>query len=195
MQSSRLKLSPAGAILIGAILMCVAVAASLLIVTNSNDGDVVVIANPASFEVVVEIRGEVQSPGVYRLPEDARLNDLLTAAGGASEDADLSTHNLARRLTDAEVVVIEQIGVATPVAAVQADAPGNTQSINFRIDINTASQAELESLPGIGPVIAKRIIDYRLSNGRFSTIEELTRVEGVSDSLLTDIQNLITAGP
>jgi competence protein ComEA len=195
MQSSRLKLSPAGAILIGAILMCVAVAASLLIVTNSNDGDVVIVSNPSSFEVVVEIRGEVQSPGVYRLPEDARLNDLLNAAGGASDAADLSTHNLARRLTDAEVVVIERRGAATPIVAVQNGAPGNPQSISFKIDINSASQVELESLPGIGPVIAQRIIDDRLSNGRFTTVGDLTRVEGVSDTLLADIQNLITAGP
>jgi competence protein ComEA len=195
MQSSRFNVSPPGAMLIGAILMCVAAAASLLIVTRAKDGDVVIISDPSSFEIVVEIRGAVHSPGVYRLPDDARLNDLLTAAGGVSDGADLTSHNLARRLVDAEIVVIGRLGTATPIVAVQSDEPDNPQSIAFRVNINTASQAELESLPGIGPVIAQRIIDYRVTNGPYVMIADLARVEGVSDRLLADIENLITAGP
>jgi len=181
--------------LIGAILMCVAAAASLLIVTRAKDGDVVIISDPSSFEIVVEIRGAVQSPGVYRLPEDARLNDLLMAAGGVSDGADLTSHNLARRLIDAEIVVIGRLGTATPIVAGQMDEPENPQSLNFRININTASQAELESLPGIGPVIAQRIIDYRITNGPYVMVADLIRVEGVSDKLVADIENLITTGP
>lgn len=189
------KVSPPGALLIGVITMCVAVVLSLMIVTRARDGDVIVISDPARFEVVVEVRGAVASPGVYRLPEDARLGDLLTAAGGASDGADLANQNLARRLVDAEIIVIDLTGRATPVVAVQEDVSADVQTMNSRVNINTASQAELETLPGIGPVIAQRIIDYRVSNGRFTSIEELSRVEGISGTLLAEIQNLITVSP
>lgn len=195
MQTVRNNVSPPGALLIGAITMCVALVISLVIVTRARDGDVVIISDPTQFEVVVEVRGAVLSPGVYRLPEDARLGDLLTAAGGASRDADLTSHNLARRLADAEIITIDKLGSASPVVAVDGNLPNSQQTLNFRININSASQAELESLPGIGPVIAKRIIDYRVSNGGFTRIEDLTRVEGISEKVLAEIQNLITIGP
>ena len=195
MQSLRHNVSPPGLVLIGAITMCVAVAISLVIVTRARDGDVVIISDPTSFEVVVEVRGAVQTPGVYRLPEDARLGDLLTAAGGVLAGADLTSQNLARRLVDAELVIIAKLGGATPMVAAQDSVPSDPQTINFRININTASQAELESLPGIGPVIAQRIIDYRVSNGRFTSIDDLSRVDGISKNVLSEIQNLITVGP
>lgn len=195
MQSARPNVSPPGALLIGAVVMCIAVAMSLLIVTRADDGDVIIISDPSQFEIVVEVRGAVQSPGVYRLPEDARLADLLGAAGGALDDANLANQNLARRLTDAEMVIIDQMSIATPVVAVQNDLSESSQSINFRININTAANAELESLPGIGPVIAQRIIDYRGAHGRFTRVGDLTQVEGISDNLLAEIQDLITVGP
>jgi competence protein ComEA len=195
MQSARPNISPPGALLIGAVMMGVAVVMSLMIVTRAKDGDVLIISDPSQFEIVVEVRGAVRSPGVYRLPEDARLDDLLNAAGGITEGADLTTQNLARRLADSEVVIIGRLNLATPVVAIQDDLSENPQLVSFKIDINTASRAELESLPGIGPVIAQRIIDYRSSHGRFSSVTDLTQVEGVSDHLVTEIQNLITVGP
>lgn len=195
MQTVRNNVSPAGALLIGAITMCVAFVTSLLIVTRARDGDVVIISDPAQFEVVVEVRGAVLTPGVYRMPEDARLGDLLAAAGGARRDADLTSHNLARHLVDAEIIIIDKLGAATPVVAAHDQPPNSQQTLSFRININSASQAELESLPGIGPVIAKRIIDYRVSHGGFTSIEDLTLVEGISEKVLAEIQSLITIGP
>jgi competence protein ComEA len=194
MQSQRINLSPPVAVLIGAVAMCIAVAASLLVVTRTRDGDVVIISDPTSFEVVVEVRGAVHAPGVYRLSQDARLGDLLTAAGGVSNDADLAQHNLARRLVDGEVVQIELVSAATPVSA-GLDPGAPPQAIAYKININTADSAELESLPGIGPVIAQRIIEYRTANGPFTDVEQLTRVQGISENQVAEIQNLITIGP
>jgi competence protein ComEA len=194
MPLQRINLSPSIAVLIGAVTMCVAVAASLLMVTRANDGDVVIISDPTSFEVVVELRGAVKAPGVYRLSQEARLGDLLTAAGGTTSDADLATQNMARRLVDGEVVIIEKISAATPITA-ELDPSIPAQAISYKVNINTADTAELESLPGIGPVIAQRIIDYRTANGPFTELEQLTRVQGISENDLEEIQNLITIGP
>lgn len=193
MHFSPTKMTPALTGLTGAIAMFVAVLASFIISGRSNDGDVVIISDPAAFEIAVEIRGAVQSPGVYRLSQDARLDDLLTAAGGVTADADLAPHNLARRLNDAEVVVIERIGSATPVIAVASEAP--PQSISYRININTATNAELETLPGIGPVLAQRIIDDRTANGPYRDIADLARVPGISEKLIDEIRAQITVGP
>ena len=160
-----------------------------------NDPDIVIYNDPTAGQVVVEIRGQVAIPGVYRLSEDARLVDLIDQAGGTLADADLAHVNRARRLEDAEVVVIPVKGAATPVLALIPGTPVSSNSLSFRININTASQLELESLPGIGPVIASRIIDYRETKRPFSSVDELSNIEGISQSLVAEIANLITVGP
>jgi competence protein ComEA len=193
MHFSPTKMTPALAGLIGAIAMIVAVIASFIISGRANDGDVVIISDPAAFEIAVEVRGAVNSPGVYRLSQDARLDDLLTAAGGVASDADLSPHNLARRLNDAEVVVIKRVSSATPVVASATELPA--QSIGYRINVNTATSAELETLPGIGPVLAQRIIDDRTANGPYRDVADLTRVSGISENMIDDIRTQITVGP
>jgi competence protein ComEA len=196
MQPNRLIASAPLQLLVGAVAAAAAVLGSYLFAIQQNDGDVVIVSNPASVEIAVEIRGEVAKPGVYRLPEDARFFDLLSAAGGAGESADLSSHNLARRLVDAEIVMIQPVSSASPVPDhIRAGEDAGSGSIAYRVNVNTASQAELEALPGIGPVIAQRIINYRLANGPFQTESDLANVEGVSTALLADIQSLITFGP
>jgi competence protein ComEA len=195
MQWPQFNLTPALAALIGCITMFVGIGSSLIISERANDGDVVIVSDPEAFEIVVEVRGAVHSPGVYRLTQDARLADLLSAAGGATTDADLAPHNLARRLNDAEVVTIDRVGKATPIVAEHDTNDTSPQSISARININTATQAELESLPGIGPALAQRIIDDRLANGPYRNASELTRVPGISEKLVAEIQNQITVGP
>jgi competence protein ComEA len=195
MHPNRLLASPPLLVLASAVVAATAVVASFLLAARQNDGDVVILSNPAVVEIAVEVRGEVANPGVYRLPEDARLIDLLDAAGGATREADLAAHNLARRIDDAEIVTILPVSAASPVAIVATVEIDDGNSLAYRVNINSASRAELEALPGIGPVIAQRIIDYRLAHGPYRSAADLAEVEGVSESLLAEIEDLITIGP
>jgi competence protein ComEA len=191
----QFNLTPALAVLIGCVTMFVGIGSSMIISQRANDGDIVIVSDPRAFEIVVEVRGAVHSPGVYRMQQDARLADLLREAGGANPDADLAPHNLARRLNDAEVVIIDRAGLATPIVADTDVGTTAPISISARININTATAAQLETLPGIGPAIAQRIIDDRTQNGAYRDIFELTRVPGISEKVLAEIQNQITVGP
>jgi competence protein ComEA len=152
----------------------------------------------ANLPLVVEVRGEVKAPGVVSLSPGARLQDAIAAVGGLSNDADLSTVNLARRLRDGELVVILALLApgSTPVLpavgvedAVPAEDPG------ARININSATAEELEALPSIGEVIAARVIAYREQNGPFRSVDDLIHVEGISDRTIDEIRNLVTVGP
>lgn len=149
--------------------------------------------------LVVHVAGAVQYPGVYTLPADSRVKDALLAAGGPSAEADVDALNLAAPLRDGQRfhVPARQLrplvtsGAATgnqasvPIAAATAHPSYVSASMNVRpLDINRASAAELETLPGIGAVLAQRIVDDREANGPFESIEQLTRVRGIGSSLL-----------
>jgi competence protein ComEA len=152
----------------------------------------------ANLPLVVEVRGEVKAPGVVSLSPGARLQDAIAAAGGLSNDADLSTVNLARRLRDGELVVILALPApdSTPVLpTVGVDDAVPAEDPRARININFATAEELEVLPSIGEVIAARIIAYREQNGAFRSVDDLIHVEGVSDRTIDDIRNLVTVGP
>lgn len=125
--------------------------------------------------VVVHVVGAVASPGVVRLAAGARLLDAVAAAGGSTPDADLSAVNLARPLVDGEQVVVPVLGQPVPSQATTAPTAGDDL-----VDLNAASLAELDELPGVGPVIAQRIIDRR----PFTTIDELDEVSGIGPALL-----------
>jgi competence protein ComEA len=152
----------------------------------------------ANLPLVVEVRGEVKAPGVVSLSPGARIQDAIAAVGGLSNDADLSTVNLARRLRDGELVVILALPVpdSTPVLpAVGIDDAVPAEDPRARININSATAEELEALPSIGEVIAARIIAYREQNGPFRSVDDLIHVEGISDRTIDEIRNLVTVGP
>ena len=152
----------------------------------------------ANLPLVIEVRGEVKAPGVVSLSPGARLQDAIAAAGGLSNDADLSTVNLARRLRDGELVVILALPApgSTPVVpSVGIDDAVPAEDPRARININSATAEELEALPSIGEVIAARIIAYREQNGPFRSVDDLIHVEGVSDRTIDEIRNLVTVGP
>jgi competence protein ComEA len=146
--------------------------------------------------VVVDVRGAVNQPGVYTLPLGSRVQDALIRAGNITESADTRPLNLARRLNDGEQIIVPIIGQAPPPAA--ATSSRNTQMISpatnpgAKININTASAAELDLLPGIGPAIAQRIIDYRNQNGDFGKVEDIKKVRGIGDVMFSQIKELIT---
>lgn len=144
---------------------------------------------PASGEVVVHVAGAVSAPGVYTLPADSRVDDAVRAAG-ATADADLSQLNLAQKLADGQKITVPAAG-ETPAPADNA-APSDSSQSGALVNINTATQEELESLPSIGEVRAQAIITYREEHGGFRTIDELKEVSGIGDKIFADISPHVT---
>lgn len=140
-------------------------------------------------EVVVHVTGAVNAPGVFTLPADARVDDAVRAAG-ATADADLSQLNLAQKLNDGQKIVVPKTG-ETAAASNSGESTGEPES-GALINLNTASQAELETLPSIGEVRAQAIIDYRETNGGFESVEELKEVSGIGEKIYADVAPHIT---
>lgn len=141
--------------------------------------------------VVVDVTGKVRRRGIVTLPLGSRVVDALEAAGGPRRGVDLTTLNLARVLADGEQIVVgvpPPGGVAAPAASA---APGGTPSPPL-INLNTASQVDLEALPGVGPVTAASIVTWRTENGPFTSVEELLEVPGIGDARLADIAPFVT---
>ncbi len=132
--------------------------------------------------LVIDVAGRVRHPGLVHLPAGARVADALAAAGGALPGVDLTTVNLARALADGEQVV-----VGPPGAAPAGGAASSGSAPNALVDLNTATLEQLDSLPGVGPVLAQRILDWRTAHGRFSSIDELGDVGGIGAKKLADI--------
>jgi competence protein ComEA len=143
-------------------------------------------------QVVVYVSGAVRAPDVYQLPKAARIKDLVLAAGGFTADADPEKINLAERVDDGQHIHVPRQGEGTP--ADNETTPGTADTAQS-IDINTAGEAELDGLPGIGKALAQRIIDYRTTNGSFKAIEDLRNVKGIGPALFEKITPLITVGP
>jgi competence protein ComEA len=177
----------------------VAVVYALFQALDERSAPPIVIEDAATtMPVVIEVRGEVDAPGVYELSPGARLQDAIAAAGGLTRDADLSTVNLARRLRDGELIVIlaRPAPGSTPMApvVVGSDA-GAPDEPSVRININTATAEELEALPGVGDVTAARITAYREQHGPFRAIDDLIHIQGISDRTIDGFRDLVTTGP
>lgn len=148
---------------------------------------------PAAFAVVY-ISGAIQHPDVYQVPANARVKDVVLAAGGLTEDAAVDRVNLAEHVADAQHIHIPRQGENPPdMAASGESAPAAGQET--ALNINTASAADLDGLPGIGQSIAQRIVEYRTTNGPFQSVEDLQKVKGVGPALFAKIASLITVGP
>jgi competence protein ComEA len=149
-------------------------------------------ASPAG-EIMVEVVGKVRDPQVVSLPAGARVLDAVEAAGGVRPGVDTTDQNLARILVDGE-----QIRIGLPAApATRAPVPGTTAGsspVAGLIDINTAPAEVLEQIPGVGPVIAQRIVAYRDQNGGFRTVEQLTEVSGIGEATFAQMQPMVTVG-
>lgn len=152
----------------------------------------------ASGEVVVHVDGEVQRPGVVVLPAGSRVADAVDAAGGALPDVDLAGVNLARPLVDGEQVLV---GIDPPPGS-SAGAPGSTAGAPGAaggtpgaagaVNLNTADLATLDTLPGVGPVTAQSILDWREANGGFTSVDELVEVDGIGEATLARIAPHVT---
>jgi competence protein ComEA len=141
-----------------------------------------VIPDTATSAVIVNVAGKVANPGVYQLPVGSRVIDALTMAGNQLRGVDISDINLARILVDGE-----QILIGTPAAK---KATAKISSTN-PLDLNRATAAQLDTLPGIGPVTAQRILDYRAKVGRINAVEELKKISGLGGSKFEEIKELL----
>jgi competence protein ComEA len=142
-------------------------------------------------QLVVSVGGQVARPGLVRLAPGARVADAVEAAGGPVPGADLTGLNLARRLSDGEHVVVGPAGPAA--AAADAAQPAGDGPSGRRVDLNTATLAELDALPGIGPVTARRILDWRSAHGRFAGVDQLREVDGIGEARFSQLRDLVTA--
>lgn len=192
----RLRLGVGAAITLGLVVLSVAVGWGILrgqaspteaiALDGGGEGSVAAV-DPAGGALYVHVLGEVARPGLYILDPEARLVDALAAAGGTLDSADLKAVNLARPLSDGEQVVV-------PVQGAQASADGAGASAvdaDGTIDLNAATQADLETLPRIGPALAQRILDWREENGRFRAVEDLLAVPGIGEKMLAGLQDKV----
>ncbi len=151
----------------------------------------------ASADVVVHVCGAVRSPGIIRLPQGSRVADALEAAGGATGKAELAGVNLASHVADGQQIVVPEralLGAAagpTPAGSGLGSASGSGV-IGGPVNINTASLAQLETLPGVGPSTAQKIIDYRAQSGGFKAIDELKNVPGIGDAKFDAVKDVIS---
>src|SRR5699024_1057979 len=148
-------------------------------------------------EIVVHVSGAVGEPGVVRLPGRARVDDALRAAGGATEEADLSAVNLARPLADGEQIHVPVPGEeprTLPDGPADAAAEPSDSADGAPIDLNTADAAELEELPGVGPAIAQRILEHREKNGPFTCVGGLLEVAGIGPATHEEMRGSATVG-
>lgn len=176
-------------------------------------------ASPSITEYKVDIKGEINMPGIYTLKENSRIIDVITLAGGLTENANTSVINLSKKIVDEMVIIIysnEQVQYFEHTKEIEkavqekcnqpdenaikndacinstSESNNNTQTSNGKISINTATQEELMTLPGIGESKAKDIISYRETNGPFASIEDITKVSGIGENTFAQIKENIT---
>ena len=174
---------------------------------NLNDEDVSIVNNNEILEseedeidkkeqdnnIVVHVAGEVKKPGIVRLEEGSRLEDAINKAGGLTDNADISNINLAYILEDGTKIKIpslneKEIAESYIIEGIEEE---KSQNKNSKININTATEEELETLDGIGASLASRIIEYREKNGKFKNIEDIKNVAGIGDSKYEAIKDKI----
>ncbi|WP_411761638.1 helix-hairpin-helix domain-containing protein [Streptomyces tunisiensis] len=145
----------------------------------------------AAPEIVVDVGGKVRDPGVHRLPAGSRVEDALKAAGGVRPGTKTGGLNRARFLVDGEQLVI---GGPAPAGAAVPAAPAGTGTAagpTTPVSLSTATVDQLDTLPGVGPVLAQHIIDYRTRNGGFRSVDELREVNGIGDRRFADLRDLV----
>ncbi|MDI9919085.1 helix-hairpin-helix domain-containing protein [Rhodococcus sp. IEGM 1379] len=145
--------------------------------------------------VVVSVVGLVRNPGLVTIPDGSRVADALTAAGGVNAGADTLSLNLAQKLSDGDQVVVGVIGDSAPKTSSTAAGTGGAPAASAGgglINLNTATEAELDTLPGVGPVTASAIAAWRTSNGKFTDVEQLGEVDGIGPARLDKLRPLVS---
>ena len=204
MKGQAIRVVALAVALLGALALIVA--AVLLLARGDDSAPVVIVApeptagpvQPAE-DVRVQVSGGVISPGVYSMSEGDRVMDVIAAAGGLQPSANLAGVNLAQRVEDEAHYHVPLMDETPPppesapsISQARKNEPPNVAPSSSLVDLNTASSRELETLPGIGPVMAERIISYRNANGPFATIDAVQDVPGIGPKTLESIRLLVT---
>lgn len=172
-------------IFIGSALLVFLIALAVQIWVDRSTPVTVTIAPALAEDIRVSVSGAVATPGMVTVPSGSRLQDIAEAAGGFTGDADYSSLNLAGRVGDGEHVVIP--GRSSDISHAGATAPADGL-----VDLNSANEAQLDQLPGIGEVLSARIVEHRELNGPFASVDEITAVNGISERLLEELRPYIT---
>jgi competence protein ComEA len=146
-------------------------------------------ASASPVTILVDVAGWVRKPGVYEFQQGQRVIDAVKAAGGARHGADLTALNLAAPLTDGTQILVLKLGAPSSIGS---GGSGSSSGSGTLININTASETELEELPGVGPVTGAAIIEYRTKNGPFASVDELDNVSGIGPATLEEIRPMAT---
>jgi competence protein ComEA len=176
-----------------------ATALLLIIARRPAEHPVILPPAPTARPLRVFVTGAVATPGVYRLPPGSIAQDALSAAGSVSLQADLSRVNLAQPLLDGDQLDIPtRVPTSNPAptqASGQTAPTPVSPPVGQKINLNTATAAELDSLPGIGPVMAQRILDYRAQHGPFARSEDLLEVSGIGEATFNRLKDAVIVGP
>ncbi len=158
-------------------------------------------AKAGAAEIVVDVGGKVREPGIHRLPAGSRVADALRAAGGVKPGTDTDGLNRARFLVDGEQVLVgapgpgtggaPPVGTAAAAGAAGAGGAANGSAPAAPVSLNTATLDQLDTLPGVGPVLAQHIVDYRTQHGGFRSVDELREVNGIGDRRFADLRALV----
>lgn len=147
----------------------------------------------APVTVTVHVAGQVAGPGIYAVPTGARVADVVVAAGGTLQEADIEQLNLAARVADGERIYVPRKGEPSPVGPLPAAgaSAGGTAPPRGPVDLNAATPEQLDALPGVGPATSRAILAYRLSHGRFRSVTELLEVPGIGPAKLEALRPLV----
>ncbi len=202
--SSKFNIPPQVANLLAILGLILTVIGVVIWIFTQNSGGVEIV-KPTPQPIIVHILGEVNSPGVYDLPKHSRVQDLISAADGTTTDADLTNLNLAQILTDGQQITVKAVVIPTPLPLVRNQEPMSVQPVTEStpvttpanesmdlIDLNTATQQELDTLPGIGPALAAEIVKWRENRGTIiQTTDELTQVSGIGKATVEKIREFV----
>ncbi len=182
-------------LVLGIVLGLLLSGALLLIVLPPRGQPLTLSDPPTPAAITVYVTGAVNNPGVYTLPRLSRVQDAVLSAGGFSPTADQATVNLAAQLEDGAQISIPTITESTAAAGTAANSkkiPQSTPTVNFPININTASVLTLQELPGIGATKAEAIVSHRQEHGPFATVEDIMDVPGIGAGIFSQLKGLIT---
>jgi len=141
--------------------------------------------------VVVDVVGAVRRPGLYRLEQGSRIADAVSRAGGVTPKAELAQVNLAAPLADGEQVIVPKRGALGTAGPGTAGPPSSAGAPTAPVQLSTATLEQLDSLPGVGPATAQKILDYRTKHGAFSSVDELDAVPGIGPKRLDQLRDLV----